>query len=233
MKKIGVIILVRYNSTRLPGKALKTINGKPILSYIIERLLQVFDEDSIVIATSNEITDDPIIEFSKSKKLKYYRGSLHNVAERFFNAAIENDFEYAIRINGDNIFVDINLLRQMKELALQNKYNFISNVKGRTFPKGMSIEIVRLKYFEKWINAISESDKYQEHVTLYLYEKVIEDKHLYITNENFEEASGIQLALDTQEDFLRTSNIINKFEKPHWDYNLKEIYIILKKTGYV
>lgn len=233
MKKVGVVVLARFNSARLPGKVLKKINGKPVLQYIIERLLQVFDNNSIIISTSDESTDDPIVKFSKLNKIKYYRGSLTNVAERFYNAAILNDFEYAVRINGDNIFVDTNLLRKMKELTFHNDYDFISNVKERSFPKGMSIEIVRLRYYEKWIKEIFKSDRYKEHVTLYLYEKISENSHFYIKNEIIKEASGLQLALDTEEDFLRSSKIINRFKKPHWEYNLKEIFKILKKENYV
>jgi spore coat polysaccharide biosynthesis protein SpsF (cytidylyltransferase family) len=231
MKKIGVIILSRYNSSRLPGKALIKINNKEILSYIVERVLQVFDKNQIVLATSDEKTDDPIDAYAKRNNLNCYRGSLNNVAQRFFNAAIENDFDYVVRINGDNIFLDINLLKELKEKTIKGSYDFISNVKDRTYPKGMSIEIIRVKYYAKWMGKIQESERYKEHVTLFFYEN--EANHFYKINTSLEEMKGIQLALDTKEDFERTTSLINLFTEEHWNYNLKEIYQLLKKTNYV
>ena len=233
MKKIGVIILSRYNSSRLPGKALKKINEKEILTYIIERLLQVFDKKDIVLATSDELTDEPIVNYANENKINYYRGSLNNVAERFYMAAMENNFDYAIRINGDNLFLDINLLEELKQKTLVEDYDFISNVKGRTYPKGMSIEIIRVKYFANWLNEIQKEEKYREHVTLFFYDNFLKGKKYFKINSELKEVAGIQLALDTQEDFDRSQELINNFITPHWNYNLKEIYNILKKTNYV
>jgi spore coat polysaccharide biosynthesis protein SpsF len=233
MKKTGVVVLSRYDSSRLPGKSLIDIEGKPVLSYIIERLMQVFDKESIVIATSNKASDNPIIKFAEESNIKYYRGSLENVAQRFYNAAIQNGFEYAVRINGDNVFADINLLKEMKKLAASGKYDFISNVKNRTYPKGMSIEIVRTNYFQDQMEIIQKSDRYKEHVTLYLYENTENGNHYYCFNEEVPEAAGIQLALDTPEDLLTCKQIISKFSKPHWNYNLKEIYEIFEELNHV
>lgn len=233
MKGIGVIILARYNSNRLPGKALKTIFGKPVLTYIVERVSQVISKERIVLATSDENSDNPIVEFAQKQSIKYYRGSLDNVAERFYNAARENNFSYAVRINGDNIFVDVELLQELINIANQGKYKFITNVKGRTFPKGMSIEIINIDYYQKFLNVICNDNNYKEHVTLFLYEKVSDKLHYYKMNEDVKELSGMQLALDNEADFERSKKIIRYFEKPHWEYNLLDLFEILKKLHYV
>jgi spore coat polysaccharide biosynthesis protein SpsF len=229
MKNIGVIILTRFNSTRLPGKALRSINGKQVLTYILERLTQVIPITNIVVATSIESTDDPIHEYTVRMGVKCFRGSLENVAERFFDAAIRNSFDYAIRINGDNLFVDINLLRNMIQLVERNNYDFISNVKNRTYPPGMSIEIVRTQYFNDHLKKIRKNAAYREHVTLYFYEHEEAGKYHYIYNDTYLNNIGVNLAIDTQEDFLRCRNIINKFDLPHWEYNFTEILNILKE----
>lgn len=233
MTRIGVVILARYNSTRLPGKALRLIACKPVLQYILERIMRVFDNENIVLATSDQYFDDPIAEFAKVQGVKCYRGSLNNVAERFYNAALINGFDYAVRINGDNIFVDTELLMEMKGIALCGKYDFISNVKNRSFPRGMSIEIVRLNYFFNSMTIIQKTEKYKEHVTLCFYELFDEGHHFYVINKELPEASDIQLALDTDEDLIRCTKIIERFELPHWNYNLKGIYKILKELNYV
>lgn len=226
MIKVGIVVLARFNSSRLPGKALLCIKGKPILLYIIERLEQVISKEEIIIATSTEKTDDPIAEFSKKVGVSCYRGSLENVSERFYNASLEKNWDFAARINGDNVFVDIKLLERMIQVARTDKYNFISNVKKRTYPKGMSIEIVKLSYYSNFIITINNSSNYREHVTMILYENS-DSTHHYFVNEELPAAAGIQLALDTVQDLERTQRIIYRFEKPHWNYNLTEIFNLI------
>jgi spore coat polysaccharide biosynthesis protein SpsF len=116
----------------------------------------------------------------------------------------------------------------MLEATLEARYDFISNVKGRTFPKGMSIEIVRVSYFKGLLTEINKSESFREHVTLYLYEHG-KGSHYFFMNTELPEAAGIQLALDTREDLERTENIISSFSTAHVHYNLREIFDIWKK----
>lgn len=224
----GAIILSRYDSTRLPGKALRKINDKTVLEYIIERLAVKLPMDKIVIATSSLSSDDPIADFTAEQNINLFRGSKQNVAERFYKAAEQNCFDYAIRINGDNVFLDVNILEDVIEAANTNQFDFITNVKDRTFPKGMSVECVRLSYFKELLPTISKNPNFAEHVTLYLYRNDVKGKHKYIYNEKYPDTAGIQLALDTPDDFIRTQKIINTFTKPHYHYNLGEIKKIIR-----
>ncbi|MEL6942907.1 MAG: hypothetical protein AAFO82_09580, partial [Bacteroidota bacterium] len=167
--KIGAVILSRYSSRRLPGKALMEIEGKKVLEYIIERLLVVLEPSQLVLATSEEASDNPIADFAKKQGIQYFRGSLENVSDRFYQAAKAQNWDYAIRINGDNIFTDTQVLKEMITIAVKDEYDFVSNVKGRSFPKGMSIEIVNLDYYARQLPKIENDPRYREHVTLYLY----------------------------------------------------------------
>ena len=228
----GIVILSRYSSSRLPGKALMTIAGKRVLEYIIERAMQVYPLDRIIIATSVEKSDDPIALFAENYGVNIFRGSLDNVSDRFYQAARKQNWDYAVRINGDNIFLDVNVLRDMINLIPKNDFDFISNVKGRTFPKGMSIEIIKLDYYKKLLPIILTKLDYKEHVTLHLYENEELGKCYFYTNQILPEAAGIQMALDTQEDFGRSKIIIEKFKKEHYHYNLIEIYNMLQDINY-
>lgn len=219
---VGVVILSRFSSTRLPGKALITIEGKPILSYIIERVSHVFNSQEIILATSEDDTDEPIVEYSQKNGIRCFRGSLLNVAERFYMAAASQNWEYALRINGDNIFVDIPLLKLVKKRAEGGDKLFISNVKNRTFPKGMSIEAVQVNHYRSLLVEINKSAQYQEHVTLFLYHNELQG-YDFIMNDEFPELAGMQLALDTKEDLERTKKIITSFKGPHESINLQEL----------
>lgn len=228
MIKVGVVILSRYSSSRLPGKALMEIKGKKVLEYIIERANQVFPLTNIILATSNESSDDQIANFAKEYGIDCYRGSLSDVAIRFINAAEYKEWDYAIRLNGDNIFAEIELLREIERISSLGIYDFISNVKGRTFPKGMSVESVRVEYFKSKLSAIKQKNNYLEHVTIYFYEHENPQSFYFIYNEEFPDLAGLQLALDTKEDFKRTEFIVSKFDKPHYEYNISEINSIIK-----
>lgn len=228
-KNVGAVILSRYSSSRLPGKALIKIKDKEILKYIIERLEKVFKREYIVIATSTEKSDDVIDEFAKKENIDCYRGSLNDVASRFYEAACKRGWEYAARVCGDSIFVNIEALNSMLGILNKKHYDFISNVKNRTFPIGMSAEIVNLKYFGDLLKKIKKSKRYKEHVTLYIYEEEESGNHYFYYNKKVPEAARITLSLDTAKDLEQIRKIINQFTKPHWKYNLEEIFEIWQK----
>jgi spore coat polysaccharide biosynthesis protein SpsF len=220
--KVGIIVICRYNSSRLPGKILKEINGKPLLSYILERLQQSKYHENIVIATSDEETDQPIVDYCQQHKVPYFRGDLKNVSLRFAKCMQFFNFDYGVRINGDNIFTDPQLVDQAIDLALKNDYDIVSNVKGRTFPTGMSVEVVSSKFYNEQIHKFSE-ERHLEHVTLYFYENEKAGNFCFFTNEEMEEAKGLKMAVDTQNDFTFVSSIIKKMDKPHFYYDWKAI----------
>ncbi|MBN2900104.1 MAG: hypothetical protein JXO44_15165 [Clostridia bacterium] len=230
MSRIGAIVLSRYSSTRLPGKALMEIENKKILEYIIERLQTVLPLHDIVIATSDEDSDNQIECFCQERGIRCYRGDLDDVAKRFYDAARFGGFDYAIRINGDNVLIDTDVLKDMIDICKTKAYDFLSNVKGRTFPKGMSVEIVNVPYYEALLDVIETSDYFKEHVMVYLYEHGSQERHYYYMNTTFPEAAGIQFALDTKEDFENIRRIISKFKRPHFEYNMKEIFEIWKEN---
>lgn len=219
--KIGYIIICRFNSSRLPGKILRHINGKPILQYIYEKLLKVTTGNNIVVATSTEKSDDPIVAFCTRNNINCYRGNLNNVAGRFLSCAKEFDFDYATRINGDNLFADIGIIKEMQKIAASEAYNFISNVKNRTFPKGISVEMVKTEYYSTVYKKFCKPEHF-EHVTLWLYENQ-ENNYFHYYNKQFPEARGVQLALDTENDFALASRIFNSFDKDHTVYGFQDI----------
>ena len=216
---IGIIVLCRYNSSRLPGKILKKIKGKEILKYIHERLDLSTEKNNIVIATSNSDFDKKIVNFCKNNNYNYYVGDLNNVAKRFLDCAVKSNFEIVVRINGDNIFSDYKLIDRMIEIFKSQKLNFLSNVPGRTWPKGISVEIVKTSFFKENIEYFDNEDK--EHVMTYFYKKKLQ-RVKFLKNE-LQIKNDIDLAIDTFMDFKLAENIIRRMKKKHIYYDYKEI----------
>ena len=229
--RIGALILCRYNSSRLPGKILKPVKGKPILENIHRRLQSVNLLSEIVVCTSDQESDEPIVEFCEDLKISYYRGSLDNVAHRFLSAAEQYDLDYVIRINGDNIFVDTDLLSEMCAAAMTSEYDFISNLPGRTFPYGMSIEIVRTKYYQEVFSRFKNSE-HLEHVTKYLYDNESEiPSFKYFTNNVFPFLQQLQLAVDTSEDYHNAIIITSELPQFPEVYSLADIDRVISKLN--
>ncbi|GLX86648.1 hypothetical protein tloyanaT_29010 [Thalassotalea loyana] len=212
---IGVVILARLTSSRLPGKGLRLINGKPLLSHIIEAVKSVKEIKHIILATSQLSSDDELESFADEIGVKVYRGSLDNVSERFLDACLSNGLDYGIRINGDNLFVNTPLLSQACSLV-DNERVLITNVPDRTFPKGMSVEILKVQEFEKLYRKFNTPGHF-EHVTSYLYENLQNINHEVIRNEEYPKASGKQIAIDTQYDFYLAQYVLSELDKQGLD----------------
>ena len=229
--KTGIIILARFDSIRLPGKILKTIIGKPILSYILERVAFVDPNLGIIVATSDEKSDDPIESYCQDNKISIYRGSKLNVAHRFFSCAEKANLDFAIRINGDNIFTDPIIIRKLVEFSHAGEYNFLSNVQGRTFPSGISVEMVNVQIMKKNISLFNNYE--QEHVMPFFYKNLPDNQILHYKNSEFKYPKGLNLALDTKNDFIKIESIIQDMIKPHWTYSTKEIIELYLKLDLV
>ena len=103
MKKMNVIAIIqaRMSSSRLPGKVLFDLAGKPIIWHIVNRLKECKNVNHIVVATSNLSSDDDLVNYCKNNKIDYYRGSLNNVLSRFTELLDIYKSNYFVRVTGD------------------------------------------------------------------------------------------------------------------------------------
>ena len=195
----GVIIICRYSSSRLPGKILMPIHGKPVLQHIISRARAGCGNRPVAVATSDQPSDDLIEAFCNTIGIQCYRGSLDDVAGRFLAAAKMLRVEFAVRINGDNVLVNSEALEQMIQIAETGLYDLVTNVPGRTFPYGMSIEVIRIQLYSEIYKTMT-NPVHREHVTSFLYENSAIGKRFLYQNASCPEAIGLKLAMDTKED---------------------------------
>lgn len=231
--KIGIILTLRLDSKRLPGKVLKKINGKEICKYIYERLeMTNIEKDNIIFATSDEKIDDEIVKFCSKNSYNFYRGPKYNVALRLLDCAKYYNFNAFIRINGDNVFTDKKIINEMIDIYKNEEFDIITNVPGRTFPYGLSVEIIRTKFYDNIYPYITESSD-REHVTTYIYKNIHRYK-VYIYKSNNEKYKDVKISLDNEKDFEIISKIINNFKEDHRNYNIDNIvelyYSITKKN---
>lgn len=219
---IGIVLLCRHDSKRLPGKILRDIQGRSLISHIVERIRRAAPERPVVVATSTAASDDPIAAHCRRAGLECFRGSLHDVSSRFLACLETYGWDFAVRINGDNLFLDPQTLHAMLAIADTDQFDFVTNVPGRTFPYGMSVEIVRTRFYRFSIRTTDHSDR--EHVTSWLYENPSVGRRYVYPNTACPEAAGLQLAIDTPEDLARALRILDRAGSAPETLNLTQVY---------
>ena len=141
-KKIGIIVEVRSNSSRLPNKHFLLVLKKPIIEFLIKRLKKVTNVDAIIIATTTNKNDDKLCMIAKKNEIKYFRGSEENVTDRVLQTAKKYKLEIICRVTGDCPIIDPYLIEQLIDTFLVNfdKIDYVSNSQ-LGLPNGMGCEV--------------------------------------------------------------------------------------------
>jgi spore coat polysaccharide biosynthesis protein SpsF len=170
----GAIIFARFGSTRLPGKALIDIAGRPMLGRVIDRARRVSAIDRIVVATSTDPSDDIIAEFVHAEGVDIYRGDLNNVAARAVGACDAFGLDAFSRICGDRPFFDPDVEEKLIELFHERGLDLATTTGETKVPPGLTGEIVRTETLRALLSGLSAYD--QEHVTSRFYDRAGEFK---------------------------------------------------------
>lgn len=147
--KIHAFIQARMNSSRFPGKVLAMLNEQPVIYHVISRLKLVKDIDRIIILTSKASSDDPLAAYLEKHNFCFFRGSLDNVFERFQDCLKTNPCDYFFRVCGDSPFSPYELLNMAVKIVNESDKapDLVTNVLPRTFPVGMSVELLKSAVF--------------------------------------------------------------------------------------
>ena len=139
------IIQARYSSNRLPGKVLKKIFGITVLKRVINQVRKSKKISKIIVATSKHSTDKKIINFCKKNKIHCISGPLNNVFKRFYSIIVHEDCKSFVRISADSPLLDCSLIDKAITFFNRKRYDIVTNVFPRTFPKGFSVEVINSK----------------------------------------------------------------------------------------
>lgn len=195
---VGAIIQARMSSRRLPGKVLSPLAGKPVIEHVFGAVAQAVDSKCIVIATSTDRSDDPLVRFCEGKGYSVYRGPLNDVFSRFQGAVSAQTWSGFFRVCADSPFYSPDLLSQARNIFEKECPDLVTNVFPRSFPKGFSVELFRREPFLA-LSSESLNEEEREHVSPYYY------RHPDMFRiRNFSSSSSlaeINLCVDTLEDY--------------------------------
>jgi spore coat polysaccharide biosynthesis protein SpsF len=201
---ILAVLQARSSSSRLPGKVLKPILGKPMLERQIERILRASMIDKLVVATSNDPGDDTIAELCARIKVECFRGSLDDVLDRFFQAARQHKPDLVVRLTGDCPLADPAVIDAVIRFAVDGKYDYASNTLQPTYPDGLDVEVCTFAKLEQvWRNAALKSQR--EHVMPYFYQ----NPHLFKLGNLIRQPdlSALRWTVDNADDFVLITSV--------------------------
>ena len=216
--KTGCIIQARMGSSRLPGKTLIDICGKTTLQRVIERVRASCVDDVIVATTTNEI-DNPIISLCEKLGCNYFRGSEEDVLDRVLNAARQYNVDIICEITADCPLIDWNHIDTLINMHLSSDCDMTSNIIERTFPRGYGIRIFSQEALER-VNKEVDNDIDRQHCSTWMYLNPKGKQNYKVQNWDApcpEFRPDIEVTLDAPED-LEFIRWIYGFEKQ--GYNL-------------
>ena len=195
--KVTAIIQARMNSTRLPGKVLTKVMGRPLLSYQLEGLRLSKRISEVIIATTVNREDDPIEKLASKEELKFFRGSEDDVLDRYYQTAKKYSVKHIMRITADCPFIQPDICDRIADTYINSGVEYIRT--GETFAEGLDCEVASFNVLSQaWQEAKLKSER--EHVTQYIVSHP-EIFHISIV-ENETDDSKYRLSIDEKEDFL-------------------------------
>lgn len=216
---VGAVVQARMGSRRLPGKVLATLAGRPVLEWLLEGLEHATALDAVVVATSDDASDDAVAAFCARAGVLCHRGPLDDVVARLLGAAQENGLDAIVRVNGDSPLLDQRLVDRGVELFRASGADLVTNVRPRTFPPGQSVEVMRTDALAR-AHGGDTSPEEREHVTGPLYGVGFQ----VVRFETDPPRTSPGLTLDTPEDRSYLEAVIGSFERPHYELGWEELW---------
>ena len=223
--KVVAIVQARSNSVRLPGKVMKQICGIPMIGLLLKRLSHAKKIDQIVVATSNDKSNEKLIKYIKKEKHQLFVGSEFNVLERYYNAAIKYKADIIVRVTGDNPLTDPKLVDRLIETFQKNDKDYVSAGEPPTYPLGLTAEVISFYTLKKCYN-LATSDFDKEHVTSYLKNS---GKFSILNIGCDKDYSNQRLTVDEEDDFQVIKSVFEYFQ-PNINFDWSKILKLLEKN---
>jgi spore coat polysaccharide biosynthesis protein SpsF len=245
--KTTAIIQARMASSRLAGKVLLDIGGEPMLVRVIERTRRATLVDEVVVATTTDPSDDLVSDLCQARGYPHYRGSVHDVLDRYYQAAKDSSSQVIVRITADCPVIDPQVIDRIIEefwgstitqngsgenlttWPAQPAYDFAANRLpppwGRTYPIGLDTEVCTFNGLDlAWKEATLPHQR--EHVMPFFYEQPDRFRILLVNHEV--DFGALRWTVDTPEDLDLMQQIYAKFNGRD-DFSWLEILDLIKR----
>lgn len=225
--EIYAIIQARMGSSRLPGKVLKPVLGRPLLSHMLRRMRAAQSLTGLVVATTTAPEDDKIVHLCHSESVDCYRGSERDVLDRYYQSAKSVGAKVVVRLTSDCPAMDPAVVDQVVECFLEGDFDYVSNVVPlpSTWPDGQDVEVFPFTILERaWREAVKPSER--EHVTFYMWMQPETFRIHRIEHEP--DWSKFRLTVDYPEDFQLLKAVFEALHPREEMFTLPDIIAYLE-----
>jgi len=205
--RVVATIEARMGSSRLPGKVLMDALGEPMLMHLVRRLRAVPSVDNVVIATTTNSGDAPIVDFAAANGIACFRGSEDDVLARVIAAGESDGAEVLVEITGDCPVIDPDLVEQTIRMYFHHKVDYASNSIVRGYPDGMDTQVISMAAL-KSSAALTSNPLDREHVSRYLWQRPDRYRIVHLVAPPSLHWPELGLTLDEQGDYLLLKRII-------------------------
>lgn len=225
---VVIIVQARMSSTRLPGKVMKTVLGKPLLGYLIDQLQRASKADKIVIATSTSAMEAPIVDYCVSRGVLCYRGSLNDVLDRYAKAAEEHRATTVVRICSDCPLMDPAVVDQVIGYYLdhQQDYDYVSNCLERTYPRGQDVEVFSRQALTTAAREARLPEE-REHVTPFFYRHP--ERFRLGSVKGKRDYSSLRWVVDTPDDLALITQLLEAVVSHQPQFGMQDVLEVLRR----
>lgn len=213
--KTVLIIQARMQSSRLPGKVLRPLKGKPMLEWVISRASHSHVIDNCLVATTTDSSDNPIETWCIEHNVPVFRGSQYDVLDRYYQAARSINADEIIRVTADCPLIDPDLIDELFAFYKREDADFAANRLPppwhRTYPIGLDAEIVSMAMLEKAWNTAEEKFE-REHVMPWFYDTPGRCKVSIL--DNAVDYGMHRWTVDTPDDYAMMQALFEKLDDP-------------------
>jgi spore coat polysaccharide biosynthesis protein SpsF len=213
--RTAIIVQARMTSTRLPGKVLMPVAGRPMLAQQLRRLRECRRAQEIVVATTTNSTDDPVADVAWRQGVCLFRGSESDVLGRYLGAARKVRADVVVRVTADCPLIDAGVTDRVigELLARADACDYASNVRERSWPRGLDTEAFFMDTLER-MERLGKSPLAREHVTVVLR---AERPDLFLCHSVVDERdnSDLRWTVDTADDLRLIRTIYEELDLSH------------------
>lgn len=224
---IVAIIEARMTSSRLPGKVLLPADGMPMLEHLVNRLRAAPSIARVVIATTGNAADAPLVALAGRLGIFSFCGSEPDVMQRVLGAAQSVGADIIVGVTGDCPLIDPLVTEQVIRLFLNNNCDYATNGHIPTYPEGLGVQVYRRTTLERSIAMTTDSVE-REHVTLHMRRHPELFRHVYLPAPPDQHWPELHLSLDEEADYRLLKAIIEHFGGANALFSCREIVALLK-----
>lgn len=214
MVKVVASIEARTGSSRLPGKVLMDIGGKPALARLVDRLRLCRRVDDIVLATSTAPGDDVLEDWGRSYGLAVHRGSEDDVLTRVVGAHQAMGSDIVVEVTGDCPLLDAEVIDLGVETFFANDCDVVTNARVPSYPQGADVQVFRTEALAH-VAATVDDPAVREHVSLFFYENPALYRVIHLIAPASSQSPDLRLQLDYPEDLAFIREVYARLEPIH------------------